>query len=128
VLVRQHRDHHPAAGLRVPEDLRIAEVLPPEVEHRVPRVLREGPAPVAADRQVLGLPRRRMPGVDATKQPRPPQRPLVSSWSTITLPEKTMTPASSRKATGRCVQWRRSGLTACPQLMCPQRSPSGLCW
>ena len=57
-----------------------------------------------------------------------PHRCEVSSGSATTLPEKIMTPASSRRATGRCCQWIMSGLTACPQLMCPHSGPNGLCW
>ena len=56
LLVGQHRDHDPAPGRRVPEDLGIAEVREAQVEHRVARVLRPGATAVAARGQVLGLP------------------------------------------------------------------------
>jgi hypothetical protein len=43
--------------------------------------------------------------------------PDVFFASTTALPEKIITPFSSRSATGRCCQCTKSGLTACPQLM-----------
>ena len=91
--VRQHRDHDPALGRRVPEHLGVAKVLQPEVDDRVAGVLRPGAAAVVAEREVLRLPAVAVAGVDGDEARRspPPRR-------------------------GRCV------LLVSPRPRCPRRS------
>ena len=131
-LLRPGHDHHPALARRVPEHLRVAEVLLPDVEHRIAGVLRPRPAAIVAvgDMLVLQRPLRVVPGVEGHER-----RPAVAGrtrccffQSTTALPEKIITPFSSARASGRCCQWTRSGLTAWPQLMWPHLSPNGLYW
>jgi hypothetical protein len=48
----------------VPDHLRIAEILQPEVDHGVVGVFRPRPAPIVAEGDVLGLTILAMTGVD----------------------------------------------------------------
>ena len=64
LLVGERDHHHPAAGGLVPEDLGVAEVPGPDVEHGVPPVLAPRPAGVHAHREVLRLAVVAVPGVD----------------------------------------------------------------
>ena len=79
----------------------------------LPRVLRPRAPAIVAVGEVLGLLAVAVPRVDG-HEARPvvafgAQNPLVLFQSTTALPEKIMTPSSSRKATGRCCQCTMSG-------------------
>ena len=121
---------HSASGC-VPKDFRIAKMPAAEIEHRIARRISSSSLPgrccrPPADSELgLGL---AVAGINGDQR-RPAGQAQIGCccrYRRRRYPKKSCSDRPLAIATGSSRQCSKSLLRACPQLMCPQRSPRGL--